>query len=61
MEYAHEEYLGRPSCPKCGKLCAVPEASAYEEADRIRHRWMCDACESEFETAVRLSVVSAAE
>jgi transcription elongation factor Elf1 len=54
MPYAHERYLGRPSCPKCGEVAVASEKSTYTEAGRIRHSWCCDACGHEFDTAVSL-------
>ena len=55
MEYAHEEYLGRPSCPKCGKLCILPEATAHDGERVIEHVWVCDSCGNEFRTAVKIA------
>ena len=52
MQYEHERYLGRPSCPQCGELCAIPEISQYECDGQISHIWQCDACDGAFRTAV---------
>jgi predicted RNA-binding Zn-ribbon protein involved in translation (DUF1610 family) len=54
MQYAHERYLGRPSCPRCGEFCVVPEISQYESAGQISHVWECDLCGGEFRTIVKL-------
>ena len=37
MSYAHERYLGRPSCPKCGEMMMAPSASEYRDGCGIRH------------------------
>jgi hypothetical protein len=54
MPFAHERYLGRPSCPRCGRLCAVTEISKYEGNGQISHIWQCDGCDREFQTAVNV-------
>jgi hypothetical protein len=54
MSFAHDRYLGRPSCAKCGELIMAPEASEYMKGGRIRHRWSCDRCDYEFETLTTL-------
>jgi hypothetical protein len=54
MKYAHERYLGRPSCPRCGVLMVVPESSQYESEDRVRHAWSCVDCRYDFHTLVEL-------
>src|SRR5580704_13735357 len=41
MSRTHDEYLGPPSCPKCGVLILVPETSAYVDDHQIRHGWSC--------------------
>jgi hypothetical protein len=55
MNYAHDEYLGRPSCPKCGALIAAPEVSTYVTGSQIRHKWSCDDCDYHFHTLIQLS------
>jgi predicted RNA-binding Zn-ribbon protein involved in translation (DUF1610 family) len=54
MPYAHERYLGRPSCPRCGEVAVATEASAYTQPGRIQHSWRCDGCGHRFDTAVSL-------
>ena len=54
MNYAHERYSGRPSCPKCGILIVAPEASEYESNGDIRHAWSCHECDYDFQTLVAL-------
>jgi ribosomal protein S27AE len=55
LSYAHERYLGRPSCPKCGVLIMAPESSRYAKGGAIRHMWSCDGCVYEFETLIDFS------
>jgi hypothetical protein len=55
MNYAHDEYLGRPSCPKCGTLVVAPETSAYVSDNQIRHGWSCVDCDYDFRTIIELS------
>ena len=62
MSYVHERYFGRPSCPKCGELLIAPEHPEFSECtsgDEIRHFWMCDGCDYEFETLIRFSAAAA--
>jgi C4-type Zn-finger protein len=49
MKFIHEEYFGRPSCPKCSEVMMTPE---YSECFThvIRHFWTCDACDYRFES-----------
>lgn len=54
MPYAHERYLGRPSCPHCGEVAIAAEATAYARDGRARHSWRCDGCDHTFETEVEL-------
>jgi hypothetical protein len=55
MSYAHDEYLGRPSCPRCGVLILTPETSAYAGDNQIRHGWSCVDCDYDFRTIIELS------
>ena len=55
MLYLHERYFGRPSCARCGELAIAPESSAHHRDDNIRHRWICDRCDYEFETVIRFN------
>jgi len=57
MPFAHERYLGRPSCPQCGTTTFAAEASFYSNNGRVRHEWCCDVCDEAFETEVDLTVV----
>jgi hypothetical protein len=31
MRYLHEQYFGRPCCPKCGELIMAPEYPEFSE------------------------------
>jgi hypothetical protein len=55
MHYAHDEYLGRPSCPKYGALIVAPETSAYVNDNQIRYGWSCVDCDYDFRTIIELS------
>jgi hypothetical protein len=55
MKFAHERYLGAPSCPKCGALIAAAEASHYLGRGHIRNMWLCDDCDYDFFTDVKLA------
>jgi hypothetical protein len=55
MNFVHERRLGRPSCPKCGVLILAPETSAYMSDGRVRHTWLCDECDYDFRTVVRVA------
>jgi len=55
MRFAHERYLGTPSCPKCGVLVATAEASYYMGEGRIRHAWLCHDCDYGFVSEVKLA------
>lgn len=45
-------YVTRPRCPQCGDAQLVPERSEFAGEGRVRHTWWCDACGTEFDTAV---------
>jgi len=53
MSYAHERYLGRPSCPKCGELIMAPDFSEYLKNEASIRHWSCDGCEYEFKTLIK--------
>jgi hypothetical protein len=55
MSFAHERYLGRPSCPKCGDLIMAPESSRYRKGGGICHTWLCGGCVYEFETLIEFT------
>jgi hypothetical protein len=49
---AFARYFTRPCCPQCGDAQLVPEQSEFAGETRVRHIWQCDACGTQFETAV---------
>ena len=53
MEFAHESTLSRPSCPRCGQRCYVPENTTFTD-QQIRHAWACAECDYRFESVVML-------
>ncbi len=52
MAYAHERYLGRPSCPKCGEMIMAPESTDHLIDRKIRNIWLCERCLLKFETLI---------
>jgi hypothetical protein len=62
MPYLHERYFGRPSCPRCGELLMAPERPEFSEClngVEIRHFWLCDGCDNQFDTLVRFDAAAA--
>jgi hypothetical protein len=55
LRFAHERYLGPPSCPKCGIRITAAEASEYVGDGRICHLWLCDDCDYDFRTLVEIA------
>jgi len=55
MKFCHERCLGPPCCPKCGILILAPESSQYVGYGRVRHMWLCDDCDYEFRTVIRIA------
>jgi hypothetical protein len=43
---------GPNNCPQCNEWLLAPDWSEYFSEHCVRHTWSCDACGSEFETAV---------
>lgn len=58
MPFAHERYLGRPSCPHCGEVAIAAEATAYADPGLARHSWQCDRCRRSFDTEVALAATA---
>lgn len=54
LPYAHEQILGRPSCPRCGERLDVAEATKVSDLGHVRHDWRCDGCTYEFGTTIAL-------
>jgi hypothetical protein len=42
-------------CAQCGELLFLPEWSEHLDEDRVRHLWICEACDYCFETTVRFA------
>jgi hypothetical protein len=42
-------------CPYCRDWLVAPESSELVDGQDIRHRWVCDGCGRESETAIALS------
>jgi len=59
LKFAHERYLGPPSCPKCGMRVTATESSEYIGDGRICHVWLCDDCDYDFRTLVEISGATA--
>jgi hypothetical protein len=39
-------------CAQCGERLYVPQWSEYLDGGRVRHLWVCEACDYAFETTV---------
>jgi hypothetical protein len=39
-------------CAQCGQHIFAPQWSEYVDDLRVRHLWMCEACDYQFETLV---------
>jgi len=48
------------SCAQCGEALFAPEWSEHIDDRRIRHFWICEACDYKFETLVKLPVSAVA-
>lgn len=62
MRFFHERYFGRPCCPKCGELVIAPEYPEFSQChsgDEIRHIWVCDSCDYQFDTLVKFKPLAA--
>jgi hypothetical protein len=48
-------FLSRPivECAQCGERIFAPDWSEYLDDRRVRHLWVCEACDYQFETLVR--------
>lgn len=54
--HIYEWCIGRYSCPKCGELLSAPAYSEFLKRNNLRHTWMCDKCDYEFETVTWLNI-----
>lgn len=53
LAFEFRRYFSGPSCPRCGDLLPLAEASEFLSDGRIRHFWACD-CGQHFHTAVEV-------
>jgi len=51
----YERYFARCPCPKCGEVLSAPAFSEFLKHNNVRHTWMCDKCDHEFETLTWLN------
>jgi hypothetical protein len=54
IAHEHRRCLSAPSCPNCGTLVAAAEASEYISDGRISHRWLCEDCDTDFRTVIKI-------
>jgi len=54
--HIYEWYFGRCSCPKCGESLSAPAYSEFLKRNNVRHTWMCNKCDYEFETLIWLNI-----
>ena len=40
-------------CAQCGEPIFAPDWSEHQDDRRVRHLWVCEACDYQFETIVR--------
>jgi hypothetical protein len=52
----YEWYFARCPCPKCGEFLSAPAYSEFLKDNSVRHTWMCDECDYEFETLIWLNI-----
>jgi transcription elongation factor Elf1 len=52
----YEIYSPRCPCPKCGEVLSAPTHSEFLQQKNVRHTWMCDKCDYEFETLIWLNL-----
>ena len=52
----YEWYFGRRSCPKCCASLSAPAYSEFLRRDNVRHTWICNKCDHEFETLIWLNI-----
>jgi transcription elongation factor Elf1 len=52
----YEIYFPRCPCPKCGEVLSAPAHSEFLKQRNVRHTWMCDKCDYEFETLIWLNL-----
>jgi hypothetical protein len=52
----YEIYFAQCPCPKCGEVLSAPAYSEFLQYKNVRHTWMCDKCNDEFETLIWLNL-----
>ena len=52
--FAVSGILGRPACPRCGDMLFAAVATEFRGKGRICNSWICDSCDHEFSTSVRI-------
>ena len=57
--FVRAQRFGRSFCPRCKDMLLAPTVSEYVKETLVRHLWSCDMCGYEFQSAVRLTKVSA--
>jgi hypothetical protein len=57
--FVRAQRFGRSFCPRCKEMLLAPTMSEYVKETLVRHLWSCDVCGYEFQSAVRLTKVSA--
>lgn len=56
LDYEHQRALSRPSCPRCGQPCILPDASEYLSGS-VRNTWSCQPCNHVFHTVVEVTLL----
>jgi len=54
--HIYEWLIGRCTCPKCGELLSTPAYLEFLKHYNVRHTWMCNKCDCEFETLRWLNI-----
>jgi ribosomal protein S27AE len=49
------QYHAAPTCPRCGGLVFAAETSEFVADGRIRSRWLCEHCDTDFRTVIKIS------
>jgi|SRR5947207_2168423 len=52
----YETYFARCPCRKCGEVLSAPVHSEFLQQRSVRHTWMCDKCDYQFETLIWLNL-----
>ena len=54
--HIYEWYFAQCRCPKCDELLSAPTYSEFLKHNNVRHTWVCDECDYEFETLLWLNI-----